>query len=354
MKKSKANEFFLFLFIMIFVPLIIHSADNSICSFRFEPCIDKDDPSKMSSSLTFASFNGQEFAISDQKYSDLVSRHSDVETFIIQNHTLVNPVAFYPPSLKILKLPHGTLNIFSLFSHLQQMPQLQELDLSYNEINTLDSASTVTVSHDTVFGNLKKLNLSHNQLKVLDFPLLNKLNGLEEVDLSNNPIHVIAAVAVPEASTVARFFSRTLTKVLLASHNLSAADKNSLTAYHHDLAPFYKKRLETKGLKWGFGLGLGGALSLCMVANWLYAVNGAENTRNEAAPALIGIDMIGLIGGFLSFGTVGVALGRAYAQYKTPIDQRRTQIFNFVFEPHEEVRHKLLPCELPAGSEIAV
>lgn len=350
MKEGKANGFFLFLFIMIFVPLIIHSADNSICTFRFEPCIDKDDPSKMSSSLTFASFNGQEFAISDQKYSDLVSRHSDVKTLIVHNHTLVNPVAFFAPSLKVLKLPHGTLKIFSLFAHLQQMLQLQELDLSYNEITTLNSAPTPAVSHDTVFGNLKKLNLSHNQLKVLDFPLLNRLNGLEEVDLSSNLIHTIAGVSVPEIATSLRFFPRTMTTVLLAYNNLCAADKDSLIAYHDDLSPCYTKRLEKQSYKWGFIMAFLGSVALCGAGNWYYLNDGSSTGREGAAAALIGIDMVGIVGGALSFGALGARLGRAYATSKTPLHQRRIQIFDFIFETTEKQRDETLACDLSAGN----
>jgi Leucine-rich repeat (LRR) protein len=94
--------------------------------------------------------------------------------------TEIPKILFELPNLKVLKMSKNKLKK----ANLSNFQNLETLDLSYNELSSLD------LEQSNVFSNLKVLNLSHNQFSTFpDIPNTAK-NTLLELDLRINKLTI--------------------------------------------------------------------------------------------------------------------------------------------------------------------
>lgn len=119
-----------------------------------------------------------------------------INSLTVQNIELNVLEAQFPESnLKKLDLSFNSImkinNSNQVFARLQQM---EELDLSNNELTILDGEMFRGLrvdSRDYPLSSLKIFRISHNILHTLDQDLFEHLDGVEVLDISHNPFEVI-------------------------------------------------------------------------------------------------------------------------------------------------------------------
>lgn len=128
--------------------------------------------------------------VTDKKIEKILRKACRLEKLSAQYHVLEKPY-LSSQSLTELDLSHGTLKNFPLLKHLLYMPELRTLNLAYNEISSLSSPNQQNYLHSDARYSFYTLDVSHNQLQVLDMKLLDRLDTLQQVDLSDNPLKEI-------------------------------------------------------------------------------------------------------------------------------------------------------------------
>ncbi|XP_065355853.1 leucine-rich repeat-containing protein 15 [Calliphora vicina] len=107
-------------------------------------------------------------------------------TFTVYGETLINNCPRFCKCDSYLQLNRAQCSSKRLISAEVELPsQVQILDLSYNDITTVDKKCFENFSH------LKHLNLSNNALHTLDWEAFSKLRRLTEIDLSYNRLEYL-------------------------------------------------------------------------------------------------------------------------------------------------------------------
>lgn len=128
--------------------------------------------------------------VTDKKIAKVLQKACRLEKLSAQYHALENPY-LSSHSLTTLDLSRGSLKEFALLKHLLHMPALRDLNLSHNEISSLSSPNQQNYLHSDARYSFYDLDVSHNRLQVLDMQLLDRLDTLQNVNLSDNPLEEI-------------------------------------------------------------------------------------------------------------------------------------------------------------------
>ncbi|CAK1553074.1 unnamed protein product [Leptosia nina] len=88
--------------------------------------------------------------------------------------------------LRTLNISHNRLSTMKLSTE-NSFPDLEEIDVSYNNINDI-----IVGDNENAISNLLKLNISHNRLSELKDAILIEVRSLEVLDLSHNEISALS------------------------------------------------------------------------------------------------------------------------------------------------------------------
>lgn len=338
-----------------------HAAEQ-VGNFLLKARTDRKNPSTVISAkidrntITYVELN-------DSSYSVIFEQAPRLQRLSIHHHKFVNPAPTYAEHLVFLDLSHGTLVQFPLFAHLDKMRALRELDLSHNQLTTLAYNDDATVKYSkmesvapekrTIYTlwehKLKKLNVSHNVLSVLNMYMLGQLTDLKEADFSHNQIQAIVTVPEPCIKDCLRYWQRSVTKVLLAGNSLSQTNKDTLNECQYDLAPAYKKSLDNyscRGCIGGLILApvatIGGVMIFCFTTSVPYS--GYMYT-------MVGGILGGLAGGAALYTTAGCLIGRGIARCRMPQAYKKAPIFEFLYDDATHSVITLEKSENPDGEE---
>ncbi|XP_034113508.2 leucine-rich repeat transmembrane neuronal protein 4 [Drosophila albomicans] len=126
-----------------------------------------------------------------------------------------NSTKYEPIALKDLDLSHNRIARLDrkLFEH---TPQLRKLNLASNKLSVLDNATTAALA---AIPNLQRLDLSYNQMVTLPIDLFPPLHSLHILDISGNEFAVVPATI--------RQLSKSLQQLNLAYNPLAKIDAHS-------------------------------------------------------------------------------------------------------------------------------